>query len=317
MHYTHTLLCKGTEPKAGAALAGAVVEQLSQRRCSGIFATHLHGILELPFDLSRVDFMAMEMAPTAEAQALQPSMQLAGEADGQQEGTVSFLQSALSKAPSWRLIQGVCTESLAYKVAHDVGIPEHIIERAMSIDAMRNGGVKKEGPVSGRVMESVGAANTPWGTLEVVHGEPMELQRGMAIVGEVAAKQLHGDHSGPTLGTMRDSSESMPVIYLHKGAVPSPSSCGRSCVYLVCTAGGLYCGETDDIYGRSKKHQSASDVHGLAYIPLPPPAGKSEARSIEARAIQVMRERGIVLVSDTDGQHRQFTRHHIPRSNLE
>ncbi len=40
-------LGKGTEVRAGASLAGALVEELDAARCRGIFATHLHALLDL------------------------------------------------------------------------------------------------------------------------------------------------------------------------------------------------------------------------------------------------------------------------------
>lgn len=40
-------LGKGTEVRAGAALAGALMERLDGSRCRGLFATHLHSLLDL------------------------------------------------------------------------------------------------------------------------------------------------------------------------------------------------------------------------------------------------------------------------------
>ena len=40
-------LGKGTEVRAGASLAGALMEQLDGSACRGVFATHLHALLDL------------------------------------------------------------------------------------------------------------------------------------------------------------------------------------------------------------------------------------------------------------------------------
>lgn len=40
-------LGKGTEVRAGASLAGALVEELDRAGCRGLFATHLHALLDL------------------------------------------------------------------------------------------------------------------------------------------------------------------------------------------------------------------------------------------------------------------------------
>ncbi len=40
---------RGTSPKDGTSLAGAILEKMSESLMSGMFATHLHGILRLPY----------------------------------------------------------------------------------------------------------------------------------------------------------------------------------------------------------------------------------------------------------------------------
>jgi DNA mismatch repair ATPase MutS len=40
-------LGKGTEVRAGSSLAGALMEALDASRCRGVFATHLHSLLDL------------------------------------------------------------------------------------------------------------------------------------------------------------------------------------------------------------------------------------------------------------------------------
>ncbi len=46
-------LGKGTSARDGAALAGALLETLDKRNVSGIFATHLHEMFQLPLTLYR------------------------------------------------------------------------------------------------------------------------------------------------------------------------------------------------------------------------------------------------------------------------
>lgn len=54
-------LGKGTEHSAGAALAGAMLERLDEVGCRGIFATHLHNLLDPALQLitPRMEFMCM------------------------------------------------------------------------------------------------------------------------------------------------------------------------------------------------------------------------------------------------------------------
>ena len=44
---------KGTSARDGSALAGALLEELDARGTSGVFATHLHEVFELPLLLPR------------------------------------------------------------------------------------------------------------------------------------------------------------------------------------------------------------------------------------------------------------------------
>ncbi|PRW39283.1 mitochondrial-targeted muts 1 [Chlorella sorokiniana] len=61
-------LGKGTEVRAGASLAGALMEELDRSGCRGIFATHLHALLDLDLELSNTDFYMMETAAAEDEQ---------------------------------------------------------------------------------------------------------------------------------------------------------------------------------------------------------------------------------------------------------
>jgi len=92
---------RGTEPGMGTALSGSVLEALDRTRCIGIFATHLHGILDLPLETARINYMAMETK--------------------QRNGR---------KIATWKLVDGVNRESLAIETATDCGIPPEVASRA-------------------------------------------------------------------------------------------------------------------------------------------------------------------------------------------
>lgn len=49
--YLLSLLGKGTSARDGSALAGALLEHLDARQVSGVFATHLHELFQLPLHL--------------------------------------------------------------------------------------------------------------------------------------------------------------------------------------------------------------------------------------------------------------------------
>lgn len=92
---------RGTSPKDGTSLAGAILEKMSESKMSGMFATHLHGILKLPY------------SSLAEERLRKKRM-------------------AISEDSQWTytLEDGVCINSLALLTAAKFGLPESILKRA-------------------------------------------------------------------------------------------------------------------------------------------------------------------------------------------
>lgn len=94
-------ICRGTETAKGTCIAGSIVETLDAIGCLGIVSTHLHGIFDLPLSTNRTVYKAM--------------------ATEHVDGLIK---------PTWKLIDGICKESLAFETAQREGIPETIIQRA-------------------------------------------------------------------------------------------------------------------------------------------------------------------------------------------
>lgn len=94
-------ICRGTETAKGTCIAGSVIETLDEIGCLGIVSTHLHGIFDLPLKIKKTVYKAMG----------------AEYVDGQ-------------PIPTWKLIDGICKESLAFETAQREGIPEILIQRA-------------------------------------------------------------------------------------------------------------------------------------------------------------------------------------------
>ena len=115
-------LGKGTEPAAGAAVAGAVLESLAERGCLGLFATHLHELLELP--LERYN-----------------DGEKGGEGGEQQQQQQRFCMTTKgdprsgTKVPAWRLAEGDSTESLAIEVAAEARVDPGVVARAAELYA--------------------------------------------------------------------------------------------------------------------------------------------------------------------------------------
>eukprot|EP00977_Amphora_coffeiformis_P025658 scaffold21117_cov170-Amphora_coffeaeformis.AAC.2 len=101
-------LGRGTSPRDGTRLAGAVLEAMATAGMKGIFATHLHEILDLPLDgKDRITAKRMAMY------------------DKDKSGfESSFYQW------TYRLEDGVCRDSMALVTAAQFGLPESVLSRA-------------------------------------------------------------------------------------------------------------------------------------------------------------------------------------------
>lgn len=94
-------ICRGTETAKGTCIAGSIIENFDKIGCLGIVSTHLHGVFSLKLDTKNTVFKAMGTE----------------EIDGQTK-------------PTWKLIDGICKESLAFETARGEGVPDAIISRA-------------------------------------------------------------------------------------------------------------------------------------------------------------------------------------------
>lgn len=94
-------ICRGTETAKGTCIAGSIVESLDKIGCLGIVSTHLHAIFDLPLDTKNTIYKAM--------------------------GT-EYVDGGTK--PTWKLIDGICKESLAFETAKKEGVPYSIVRRA-------------------------------------------------------------------------------------------------------------------------------------------------------------------------------------------
>lgn len=94
-------ICRGTETAKGTCIAGSIIETLDTIGCLGIVSSHLHGIFNLPLKTKNTVYKAM--------------------------GT-EYINGQTK--PTWKLIDGICKESLAFETAQKEGIPDQLIQRA-------------------------------------------------------------------------------------------------------------------------------------------------------------------------------------------
>lgn len=99
-------LGRGTSPRDGTRLAGAILEAMAVSGMHGVFATHLHDILRLPLN-SQERIVKKRMAI-------------------REDETLRW---------TYLIEDGVCTNSMALTTAQYFGLPDSIVQRAQELSA--------------------------------------------------------------------------------------------------------------------------------------------------------------------------------------
>lgn len=284
-------LGKGTEAVAGTAVAGATVEALAAAGCHGIFATHMHDLLDLGLNFGGGRVQEMAMGTT-----------MGGGGDGAAEWT---------RRPTWKIAPGRCTESLAFAVARDQGVPPAVVERSVMLYRLlerdRRGvprGNAKEPPRPEAGAGEEAAAVPPPPEISTSTGPGNSLDAGANILFAVTEGLLE------RCGELEDGALA-PIGRVGAGDIPPAATAGASCVYLLQDSAGLfYCGETDDLPSRYAQHRArpgSERAQDLVFVRLPPGTGKSRARAAEAFAIGALRDAGFPMRSTADAAHTKFS----------
>ncbi|KAK9867742.1 hypothetical protein WJX84_006840, partial [Apatococcus fuscideae] len=303
-------LGKGTEVTAGAAIAGAMLEQLHDSHCRGAFATHLHQLLDLPLQVPKLVTMMMETRAGADG-----SSQLADA--NSKRGLDIQNQLITGRIPTWKMVEGISTESLALDVALQWRVPAAVVSRA----AMLLQAPVEPTEIAGSQEPHPAAWNTrplPPTTAEAAISNPLgkTMHDAAAILGQASDSLLTGqtdssesasensqpepsnaELSCPPIISQADAFPRLLHAHQRKAPVvvaarqnPPPSTVGRSCVYVVRRQDGwFYCGQTDDLKGRLQTHRRSGAVKGgptmeAVYIIIP------SVRAISYAALLSVRE---------------------------
>ena len=254
-------LGRGTSPRDGTRLAAAVLEAMAQSGMSGIFATHLHDILKLPLkDMGRIHKKMMAIHQS--------------DSTGNEISDYTW---------TYRLVDGVCTDSMALATAARFGLPTEVLRRAEEFTTYL--------PDSANSISVNSSVTTRDDTTKDIH----------------VVEQLSNLESVKML--VESKAEQRGTLIPARWSVPA-SLDGVSCVYILQLNGGdnprYYVGETDNLRNRIEQHRAKGkcwlDAEAIA---LPIPAGKSEARALESMLIQTLAKAGVPLQSTADGR---FTR---------
>lgn len=294
-------ICRGTETAKGTCIAGSILETLDQIGCMGVVSTHLHGIFDLPLATKNTVHKAM--------------------------GT-EIVDGRIR--PTWKLIDGVCRESLAFETARREGIPETIIRRAeelyLSINVKAD---SKEGSVNIYHTNSIGEDYDSLITrTESSVGDMKLLQKEVeSAVTIICQKKLI------ELYKKKITSELAEVFCFAIGVreQPPPSTVGTSSIYILFRPDKkLYVGQvtfphylstslffspheteriilmqTDDLAGRIHAHRSKEGMKNAVFLYVIVP-GKSIASQLETLLINQLPLQGFRLTNKADGKHRNF-----------
>lgn len=220
-------ICRGTETAKGTCIAGSVIETLDAVGCLGIVSTHLHGIFDLPLKTKNAVFKAM--------------------------GT-QYIDNRT--VPTWKLIDGICKESLAFETASREGVPEELIQRAKELyDSVyardsANHNVSKSNHLSAAVtVHKSDEVTDRWNYSEKEHLPKIQLHK--------PVKNLHKEVESAVLSicskkrptdchTANDVSgfSAMRCVLIGAKEQPPPSTIGASSVYVILRPDRkLYVGE--------------------------------------------------------------------------
>ncbi|KAL7495396.1 hypothetical protein ACHAWT_003896 [Skeletonema menzelii] len=231
---------RGTSPKDGTCLAAAILERMAVSGMSGMFATHLHGILNIPYD------------PLAQARLRKKRMAIQDDGHGHLSWT-------------YKLEDGVCTNSLALLTAAKFGLDPSILQRAEELSEYWNTDTIEENRLH---LDE----NSP----DVSMNAAIEIL--LSVVGKGVCVPI-------------------PPSYM-----PPPSLEGSSCVYILQIGKKFYVGETDSLSQRLSQHRSkGKDWSSLSAVAIQIEEGKSHARNIESLVIRSLAKDGFDMLSVTDG----------------
>ena len=254
-------LGRGTAPREGAAIVGAVLEELDKRGCPSLFATHLQDELcALPLCLEQTHFKVLRVE-----EAFRESRD-----DSPMSQDLRYV---------YRLDDGICEDSfsLATALYHDV--PKKVVDRAAELRRSRPADNATQ-------IARVATAASAKEDFENSH-TAADLEKAISIVSclspainqaDVITLEPHFDPP-PRLGA---GVACLYLLEIHEGSFSGMPS--------------FYIGETENLADRLKAHRQRFGAEGVRMVVFPlSRGGRSEARNCEARGIVELQRSGFSL----------------------
>ncbi|GMH15904.1 hypothetical protein Nepgr_017745 [Nepenthes gracilis] len=281
-------ICRGTETAKGTCIAGSIIETLDAIGCLGMISTHLHGIFDLPLNATKIVYKAM--------------------------GT-EYLDGQI--VPTWKLMDGICKESLAFETAQMEGIPEGVVQRAQALyhsvyakdwfkrttkedcfysDASVNGSHGACCYPSRPIARIIRPRTQSTELMEMLQSE---VKRAVTIICQKKLIELHK-------GTKMPEHLQINCVSVAAREQPPPSTIGASSVYVMLQPDRkVYVGQTDDLQGRIGAHRSKEGMQNAVFLYFIV-QGKSLACQLETLLINQLPNQGFRLTNVADGKHRNF-----------
>ena len=262
--YCLVQLGRGTSPKEGTSLAGAVLEAMAGAGMSGFFATHLHSIFKLP------------LQPSASARIITKRMGYT------EDPTPTDAYSGIKW--TYTMENGICTESHALVTAARFGVPMDVLSRAEALalcldaDDIETREAKEDSFGDG-ARHLYGDDNEVSGTCDANGFEEV-----IALAEEMTnSKALRI----PPQWMPPPSLEGMSCLYVIEVGNPPR----------------YYVGETDSLSKRLTQHRrKGNDWAMLKAAVVGMKGGKSDSRHVESLLIRRLAKEGYDMVSIIDGR---------------
>lgn len=253
---------KGTSSKDGSCISGALLEYLDQLQVYTIFATHLHEILQLPLNLSNIQYMKMDY-------------------------DVSDSTNDISKRFyckwKYKLVSGVCTDSMALFTAQQYRINDSILQRTQELLEVFDSTCRNA------LLDNLTSTITSEDNIMIYKDEDYMIPDMMKMI----CKHLQLEES--------------QIIFVESQEIPPPSLEGQACVYvLILPSQTLYVGETESIRQRLEQHRISRKISFNAIII--PAVHKSQARLWEMVLIERFSQLKVSVERDSDKNHVLFSR---------
>jgi MutS domain V/MutS domain I len=268
-------LARGTSPHDGTRLAGAVLEAMAERGMCGIFATHLHGIIDLKLKgENRITLKRMAIL----------------------HDDSKDMHDADTYEWTYRLEDGVCTDSLALVTAERFGLPSEIIQRAEELGKELEGpDTYDSAPKFPKQDEFISQHRKDTSTIIDQEEKHQNNAKNFDYRTEF---QTIVDFTTGLIGETK--SMAVPPNFL-----PPPHLCNQSCLYVLQLTNNppsYYVGETDDLPQRLTQHRKKGGAWKHCHVAAFPLHDKSKARFWESSLIRELARAGYRLESTTDGR---------------